>query len=556
MAVKKRQCGTCRFFVQSDTPGFGTCTNPAWPESSAPLLLLRPNELACRTRWGTSLWQDPSDTSDPGIAAAPQQPSLPEPSSVQLQYDDEVTSVSIAGSTRGRSSLDDDVVDTSSVIPSSLAWEDELQSERRELLRQSPHDALAGARKRHMDKQARQRELIPFADDEASANNNNPVDETSLPVANVDSAPVFPADDFVEEERGTIDDVYDDELVDEGVPGVKRSPRLNSLLKSPKTGKAMTLGAASEMVVTSNNPDHREQWNSVPQIQQGFELPLSDPEPMPAPNRSLRVAASAAPSISYAPVSRPVSVAREVVTEDRKQLERAQRRIEVPLADTQPTTIENRDRLTHAPSNQAALVERLKSSPLRGYHPTPRPTQPENRPTNVVPNPMGSSPVSDASDRQPTEPVVRPVPQATKSVSSPHPRKVTATEPRVSSTQQPTKRPMIPLHVDTSPFRSTPVQIAPKVPRCCGTCTSYRASDVEGRGFCTNQYAGPVQRMVSETDLACEHTYGSMWLPADEEIWLTELPDHSGATPRVDAMIERRERRNRPILPDIEELTS
>ncbi len=545
MAVKKRQCGTCRFFVQSDTPGFGTCTNPAWPESSAPLLLLRPNELACRTRWGTSLWRDPSDISDPDIAAVPQQPSLPEPSSVQLQYDDEVTSVSIAGSARGQSSYDDDVVDTSSVIPSSLAWEDELQSERRELLRQSPHDALAGARKRHMDKQARQRELIPFADDE----NKDPIDESSSPVSSADSAPVFPADDFVEEERGSVDDVYDDELVDEGMPGARRSPRLNNLLKSPKNGKAMTLGAASEMVVTSNNPDHREQWNSVPQIQQGFELPLSDPEPMPASNRSLRVTASAAPSVSYAPVSRPVSVAREVVSEDRKQFERAQRRIEVPLADTQPIPTENRDKLTHAPSNQAALVDRLKSSPLRGYHPTPKPAQPESRPTRVAPSAKVSSPINDTAEPRTSPPAVRPVQQATKPART---QQTGTPEPRVS----PTKRPTIPLHVDTSPFRGIPVQIAPQVPRCCGTCTSYRASDVEGRGFCANQYAGPVQRMVSETDLACEHTYGSLWLPADEEIWLTELPDHSSPTPRVDAMIERRERRQRPVLPDIEELTS
>lgn len=572
MAVKKRQCGTCRFFVQSDSPGFGKCTNPAWPESSAPLLLLRPNELACRTRWGTSLWRDPNDASDPGIAAAPQQPSLPEPTSVQLQYDDEVTSVSIAGSARARSSFDDDVVDTSAVVPSSLTWEDDLQSERRELLRQSPHDALAGARKRHMDKQARQRELIPFAENESPEEKDTPTEEVPVisSAANAKTPPVFPPDDFVEQERGTAEDVYDDELVDEGVPGIKRSPRLNHLLKSPKNDKAMTLGAASEMSVTSHNPERREQWNTVPQIQPGFDLPLVETEPTPSP--MLRVNASAAPMMSSSPVSRPVSVAREVYSEDRKQIERAQRRVEVPLAEHVPTA--ERTMLSHAPSNQTPLVERIRSSPLRGYRPAPKPEtqQPTQQPRRSPEVAETSSPRRTASEHVPTTAVQPQERSPQQQQKSPEPAPEMRARPQESVRQaqpvdrtpvsetpeerQSKRRSMIPLHVDTSPFVSKPVQLAPHVPRCCGTCSSYRGSDVPGRGSCTNQHAGPLRRMVSDTDLACEHTWGTMWVPADDQVWLTDLPDHSGPTPRVDAMLKRRERSRRPVLPDLEELTS
>lgn len=71
-----------------------------------------------------------------------------------------------------------------------------------------------------------------------------------------------------------------------------------------------------------------------------------------------------------------------------------------------------------------------------------------------------------------------------------------------------------------------------------------------------NAFTGPVPRMVSERDLGCQHTFGCFWVPADEEVWLDELPVFNEPTPRVDRMVARRERRKSTVLPDLEELTS
>ena len=211
MAEKKRQCGTCRFFVEKETSGHGKCTHPKRAGTDAELLLLRPTELACRTKWGDSLWQDQEDTSDPMKPKSPQQPTLPEPIAAQLQFDDEVTSVSIAGSKSSRSSYEDDVVDSGATASGMASWNDPVQDERLDLLRKGSQDAVAGARKRHMEKQARQRELIPFAEDgDATKSESTPKPEPKPeaeqeaplePAARRKS--IFPPDDFVEDEKSS-----------------------------------------------------------------------------------------------------------------------------------------------------------------------------------------------------------------------------------------------------------------------------------------------------------------------------------------------------------------
>ncbi|MCA9834734.1 MAG: hypothetical protein KC435_12355 [Thermomicrobiales bacterium] len=544
------------------------------------MLLLRPNELACRTRWGTSLWQDRSGALEPDPTDTPQQPSLPEPISVQLQYDDEVTSVSIAGSSRTHTSYDDGVIETTTVKPGSSIWEDDLQSERRELLRQSPHDALAGARKRHMDKQARQRELIPFAEDSDVLEDPSAEPDVEPAIASTQPAAqahTFPPDDFVEDERASSDaDDRQDELVDEGVPGTRRSPRLNHLLRSPKGRQAMTFGAATELSVTAHNPEQREQWNTVPQIQPGFDLPLNTTDTNPP--TAARMSAHTAPAATFNYSTRPVSVAREVVTETRQKSERAQRQVQVPLADDrsmppvrideQHPEIETRPRLTHASSNQSGLLERARDSPLRGYRPAPQPTQQRAPQPEVDPLTLRSRPANttrpeilNESDTIVSEgtavPVATPAsqPQQTRDVES----RTNSVDAASLDRPQVKKKPLIPLRVDNSPFESAQIEIAPNVPRCCGTCASYQPGDSgtsPGRGACMNAFTGPVPRMVSERDLGCQHTFGCFWVPADEEVWLDELPVFNEPTPRVDRMVARRERRKSTVLPDLEELTS
>ena len=587
MAEKKRRCGTCRFFVKKEASGHGKCTHPKRAGTDADLLLLRPTELACRTKWGDSLWQDPEDESDPMEPKSPQQPTLPEPIAAQLQFDDEVTSVSIAGSKSSRSSFEDDVVDSGATVTGMASWNDPVQDERLNLLRKGNHDAVAGARKRHMEKQARQRELIPFADDneapEAEAK-PEPTHEEPEVSHTTEQSGHFPPDDFVEEERSAAEDEdsFNDELVDEGLTRDRnRSPRLRKLLRNPndpKKNEAMRAGLPSEMRVTSHNPENREQWNSVPKLSPGFELPLSKPAP-PAGASSMKMTATAAPSSStYQP--RTVSQARELVSSDRLRQERAQRQMVAPLHEdgltpsvtnqVQPVT--DRPRLIEAPARDAAPLEQIRSSPLRGYHPATRKlTQQSQLEQEREPSKAPRREEAQQHIQRAPEPRYSydglPRQQALARPSEPQ----RTQQPRIERTevrqQQPSagrptqhgqerNRRYIPQQHANEPFEQEPIEIAPNVPRCCGTCTSYRPSGVEGRGSCTNEFAGPVQRVVFEQDLACQHTYGSLWLPADEEVWLDELTTDYPPTPRVDAMLARRRRRETTVLPDLEELTS
>ena len=649
MAEKKRQCGTCRFFVESQSGGHGKCTHPKRDKSLREMVLLRPNELGCRTKWGTSLWQDPADESDPFKPETPQQPTLPEPISAQLQYDDEVTSVSIAGSKTARPSFEDDVVDSGATGSGLGSWSDTAQEERRRLLFNSDREAVAGARKRHMEKKAQQRELIPFAEEDLAGRDTEQAEkkpvEPNEPIAAAKET--FPPDDYVEDERSSNKDepVYDDELVDDGVrPGSFRTPRVRKLLKdnkSPKNHKAMGLGTPAEIAVESNDPDKRGQWSSVPSITPGFELPLAGTgaaASSPSPNPSLRVAASAAPMAMSITPSRPVSQARELLSEDRLRSERARRHTEAPMAmDDDPIepainpapTVTNRPRVDEAPPQRTAPVDRLKSSPLRGYHPAVKaaaaraeeeveaPRQPrfqqEPRQRGPVaqshqaarPFTAGWDTKADArvsatqqihEDRQPISQPVPAPPRQRPQATSDHFQPQSQPEPRlhresVANPQQqideyygaqrqetrPHREPAArtdaeaprarqqrrveapePVRPDT-PFKPRPIQISPDVPRACGTCASFRPGSQPGRGSCANEFAGPVQRVVSEDDLACQHTYGALWIPADELVWLEELNNDYPPTPRVDAMLAKRRRTLAPdtvVLPDLEELTS
>lgn len=640
MAEKKRQCGTCRFFAKDDTDSHGKCTHPKRDKALREMTLLRPNELGCRTRWGTSLWQSHADDSDPLSPETPQQPTLPEPIPAQLHYDDEVTSVSIAGSKSARPSFEDDVVDSGATGSGLGSWSDTEQEERRRLLMSGERDALAGARKRHMEKQALQRELVPFAEEDPENNNSEKPENTSddQEESVAASKSDFPPDDYVEDERSSNKDepIADDEMVDDGVsPGHYRSPRVKKLLrdnKSPKNHKAMGLGTPAEMAVTSNNPDQREQWNSVPSMTPGFELPLvGSQNATPSPSTPLRVSASAAPMAMNVNPSRPVSQARELVTEDRLRGERARRHVSVPMLDdfeenepeeTPQPSVTNRPRLNQAPPQRAAPVERLKTSPLRGYHPAvkaaaaraeenqaaerqpvrqqperqrapmsqsqpaPKPFtsnwQPQAKPEveqapvreEVRPNLhteqvgqqerrrdprtyLEEAPASALRTRQELEPRRAPREQEYEEFAAHETQQARDPEPRNSPRQQPNRK-YIPLqHVQQdTPFTRIEIAISPEVPSCCGTCSSFIPSDKDGRGSCSNAFAGPENRVVYENDLACQHTYGSFWLPADEIVWLKELNEIYPPTPRVDAMIARR-RRNQPVvLPDLDELTS
>lgn len=329
MAEKKRQCGTCRFFNDPEERGHGKCGHPLRAGASSDLLMYRATELGCRTKWGTSYWQDKSDSSDPTAPTAPQQPTLPEPPAIHATYDDEVTSVSIAGRSASRLSDQDDVIN----VDSTGYYAPDLQDKRRELLSRSNHDAVAAARKRSSERFAQKRELVPFADEDATEPESEPA-PTQEPPKNpaASDEPGFPPEDYVEEERSAHDN--EDGVVDDGIaPGTRRSPRVRNLMRGdnrPKGHKAMTFSPASGMHVESHNPDNRGQWNSVPTISDDFELPFKIARET---NRPVKVAASAA-SAQVAQPARPVSQARDVLSEERKRAELRRRVLVRPLDET------------------------------------------------------------------------------------------------------------------------------------------------------------------------------------------------------------------------------
>lgn len=90
---------------------------------------------------------------------------------------------------------------------------------------------------------------------------------------------------------------------------------------------------------------------------------------------------------------------------------------------------------------------------------------------------------------------------------------------------------------ETAELLDMTIEIAPETPRACATCRSYRESEQGERGWCTNNWAFTHRQMVNATDLACQATIGCWWLPADEEVWLTDAEPERGATPRVDRLI-------------------
>jgi hypothetical protein len=61
--MAKRQCGTCRHFVQSEGSKHGWCNHPDRREATSMRILVRAGELRCRDDWGSDLWhvREPGD---------------------------------------------------------------------------------------------------------------------------------------------------------------------------------------------------------------------------------------------------------------------------------------------------------------------------------------------------------------------------------------------------------------------------------------------------------------------------------------------------------------
>ena len=81
-------------------------------------------------------------------------------------------------------------------------------------------------------------------------------------------------------------------------------------------------------------------------------------------------------------------------------------------------------------------------------------------------------------------------------------------------------------------------QLAPNLPRACGTCRDFRPAENGARGWCTNRDAFTLRTVVNATDLPCISSFGCWWVPYDD-VWLSEaaIRDHQNPTPLLDEII-------------------
>jgi hypothetical protein len=144
--VKKRTCGTCGYFQESDITGCGWCIHPQRRVTTDLKIMVRRGELACRDGWSRDLWAPAGElTSTPSP-----QPLLTEPvTPVSARY------VTLESTSKSQPSEPVDVVvGETPALP--------MDEDRATLLSHDPRAAIEAARKRHLAN------LQSASDDDAS----------------------------------------------------------------------------------------------------------------------------------------------------------------------------------------------------------------------------------------------------------------------------------------------------------------------------------------------------------------------------------------------------
>lgn len=259
--------------------GNGWCTHPDRQVSSDVRILVRKAELACRNAWGSDLWES-ADANDvpaakPVVPADIQLPARP----VAIAYDDEVTSVVTAGEHKASSSLDDEVVEQSTI--SFVDDYDHDQDERRDLLYRNSRSAIERARERARERQVPREATRAVSSDDVLISEGE--GRTDASAASLET-PTFEPDDFVEEEtpaaRADIDE-HDDALISEGIqtptPRSRRLRRFRDEAHGPKEVIAAKSEPEPDEVEHELPPSaapERGRFDSIPEISADIDLPL------------------------------------------------------------------------------------------------------------------------------------------------------------------------------------------------------------------------------------------------------------------------------------------
>jgi hypothetical protein len=272
--------------------GNGWCTHPDRQVSSDVRILVRKAELACRNAWGSDLWEPANAEDAPAAQPAAQEPPRQPDRPAAIVYDDEITSVISADEhAASRPSLDDEVVEQSTISFRDDDYDYE-QDERRDLLYRDSRSAIERARQRH----ARRNAAPVEPDDDGVIAEGDEVAETAASA----EPPTFEPDDFIEEEAPTSTpvDEQDDALISEGIrtpsPRVRRLRRFRDERNDPKTEMATKTEPepdAVELELPPSGAPERGRFDSIPEISADFDIPLlrrpsSAPEPKPAPEEA------------------------------------------------------------------------------------------------------------------------------------------------------------------------------------------------------------------------------------------------------------------------------
>lgn len=259
--------------------GNGWCTHPDRQVSSDVRILVRKAELACRNAWGSDLWESADESDVPAAQPAPAADTRLPAAPMAVSYDDEVTSVLNADEHTRRASLDDEVVEQSTI--SFVDDYDAEQDERRDILYRDSRSAIQRARERARSRQApREAAPAPLDDDIVISEGEETPERPAVSL----EPPAFAPDDFVEEEAPTSPkdvDEHDDALISEGIqtpsPRSRRLRRFRDERNAPKDVTAAKNEPEPDEVepeLPASAAPERGRFDSIPEISADIELPL------------------------------------------------------------------------------------------------------------------------------------------------------------------------------------------------------------------------------------------------------------------------------------------
>ena len=571
--VKKRKCGTCRFFQEGNLAGSGWCHHPQRKTTSDLMIMVRSNELACRNQWADDLWQatsgDGQEVVSNGSAVAPYSVQRMPPATerdiaavVQANSDAETSGT-------GAADIPEDVVLSEGGLRIDVDLHSGDEIERTPASReQTPRTAIIRA---HESARERRRIQDERSHGPAVSGYQSPAAaESTRPVSHVGNGS-DPNDD-----RGSLE--------------APRRP------VDPST-------AAPE-----------ERFDTIPERKEAFDLPLRfNHPPVMESEKNDEQHDALSPTEVEALVGYPKSAARDgesrapVVADNdgarrtgigghdlssanergKTHVQRAAPRVDLvresSLFRGAVSPKPDRERISVSPPNGSNETARTSPQDLnhgnlpdhrRGarsqeftddllHEPDDSPTGPEDDLSfDMVSDGEGRGQEDDherpdyhAVDAADVEPLARTVNgdgvddtmlDAAMLTGSGDEDTVAGIPPSDDGYRDmddfddtTSLETVSTAHLEAEPAQVA-VSLAPELPRQCRTCRDFRPAEGGERGWCANEWAFTHRRMVSGTDqMPCATTLGSWWLPVDQ-VWAAkaDVSAHGQPTPLMDALLD------------------